>query len=122
MAKGQLSLVTMLLVAAFLCCLTTTLVRAQIVEPNVERFTAKECKWLHSGFLDACKSSEICGPYPDEFAYPMVLQRGMSSLETVLTATARSRLEAACEGSCRSKSVVPYAHFRRAVCAPLLRH
>jgi hypothetical protein len=89
--------------------------------PDVKKFTGKECKWLHSGFLSACMSSETCGHYPDELTYSMALQRGMDSLEKILTVAARSNIEVACERSCRSKEREDYADFQRSVCLPLIK-
>lgn len=108
--------------AACLCCLIAVPTRAQVVVSDVKRLAGKECKWLHSQFLDACKSSESCGPYPDELAYSMALQRGMDFLEETLTAASRRQIEAAYERSCRLKTVMDLADLQRSVCFSLRKH
>jgi hypothetical protein len=62
------------------------------------------------------RTAKACGPVPRWRC------NGNGSLEKVLTAAARSRIEAACERSCRSKSVMAYAALQRSVCLPLSRH
>lgn len=101
---------------------------AQIVVPsrretatNAARFTEKDCRWLHKDFLAACIQSETCGPQPDELSYSMALQRGMSSLETVITVAAMHEIDAACKQSCKSKQPLDYTTLRRTVCLPLMK-
>lgn len=94
---------------------------AQIVVPNATRFTERDCRCLHAGFLDACIASETCGLHPDELSYSMALQRGMSSLEPVITVVAMHEIEAACERSCKSKHPMDYPVLRRTICLPLMR-
>jgi len=118
-----LSVKSALLALTFIaCCPGLNPAQGQIVVPYAKKFTNAECKWLHSQFLDACMASETCGPYPDQYAYSMSTQRGVNSLEKVLTPSARNRIEAACERSCGLKTVVDYTEWQRSICSPLYTH
>lgn len=118
-AKGRLALAASVALTSFM--LISEFSFAQIVVPTATRFTEKDCRWLHKEFLDACSQSETCGQHPDELSYSMALQRGMSSLEAVITVAAMHEIEAACKQSCKSKHPINYTTLRRTACLPLMK-
>lgn len=119
MLGGRIAIATGAALAGLM--LSSGLSLAQIVVPTATRFTEKDCRWLHNEFLDACSRSKTCGPQPDELSYSMALQRGMSSLEAVITVAAMHEIEAACKQSCQSKHPMDYITLRRTACLPLMK-
>jgi hypothetical protein len=104
-----------------LLLLITDTATAQRVVDDAKKFTEKDCRWIYSQFLDECIASPPCTSDPNNRDFSMSTQRGMSSLETVLTVRIAGEINALCERTCKSKSKPVYSTWHAAICKPLLK-
>jgi hypothetical protein len=90
---------------------------AQIVVPEVKRWTAAECRWLHSQALVHCRNHLPDCSNMDDLA--MAIQRGLNALDNVLTARERQQFDAICYNVCMSKTLPSYQSFNADFCAKI---
>lgn len=103
-----------LLALALFSLLLPASVSAQIVVPDVERWTDKECRWLHRQVLDACKNLTDCTDTSD---MSMSTQRGLYALENVFTVRNQQDFDKICLRVCETKQIPTYSAFNKEFCS-----
>lgn len=109
------------LASILIALLISPVANSQIVVPDAKKFTETDCRWLHSQFLGECVEAEKCTWRPEERDFSMSTQRGMSSLETVLTVRSAQTINQTCYEVCKAKKKVGYQEWRKLICKPLIR-
>jgi TPR repeat protein len=108
------------LITCFLLVASNASALSQKVVYDATKFTERECRWLYSELLNACVESQKCGRGFGEMDLPMSTERGMSSLETVLTVRAMAEINKACERACLGKARPAYDSWRTSICMTLM--
>lgn len=103
-----------LIALALFSSLLPASVSAQIVVPDAERWTDKECRWLHRQALDACKNLTDCTDTSD---MPMSTQRGLSALDNIFTVRNGQDFDGLCLKVCETKKIPTYSAFNKEFCA-----
>lgn len=88
-------------------------ISAQIVVPDVEKWTDKECRWLHRQALEECKKLTDCTDASD---MSMSTQRGLSALENIFTVRDRQNFDGICFRVCNIKKIPSYSVFNAEFC------
>lgn len=86
---------------------------AQIVVPDVKKWTQQECRWMHRQVLGACRELEDCMKQDD---MSMSTQRGLSALGNVLTVRNMENFRGICANVCASRSIPTYETFKAQFC------
>jgi hypothetical protein len=86
---------------------------AQIVVPDVKRWSEKESSWLYQHVLPECRTQRLCSATPD---FSMSTERGLTSLDAILTVRNRQQFDGICLRVCQENTRTPPTGLLRPNC------
>jgi hypothetical protein len=94
---------------------------AQIVEPDIKKWSVSQCQWLHGQVLKECMNLDGCNDDGITEDLSMASQRGLIALEPVMTVRNRKEFNSICYRVCDKKSIPTYASFDKEFCSTIPR-
>jgi hypothetical protein len=98
------------------CVMAPVAAWAQIVVPDVKRWSEKECSWMYQQVLPECRTQRPCSATPD---FSMSTERGLTSLDAILTVRNRQQFDGICLRVCQENTSPRYAQFKTEFCSKI---
>jgi hypothetical protein len=106
-------------IVVFAYIITPLSASAQIVEPDVKRWSEEQCIWLHREALDECKRTdpqqECSGKLADQGSMSTI--RRLNALDAFWTVRDREEFEGICFKVCKDNAKPTYRQFRKEFCS-----
>ena len=90
--------------------------RAQIIVPDVKRWSEKECSWLYQQALSECRIQQHCSATPD---FSMSTERRLTALAGIWTVRNREQFDGICLRVCQDNTSPSYTQFKLEFCSKI---
>jgi hypothetical protein len=98
------------------CVMAPVAASAQIVVPDVKRWSEKECSWLHQQALPECRDQQPCSATPD---FSMSTECGLTALGAIWTVRNREQFDGICLRVCQENTSPSFPQFKMEFCSKI---